>query len=639
MLVSPMDNLEQNSGKIKSLPPKSVRNAVVLPDGTKSTPLGSGTITSLLGEGGMANVYEIWNAQLEVHRAVKLVHPNCSDEARQRFQTEIKITAKLHHPNIIEIHGVGEWNGLPFIEMEKIQGITLEELINARGALPVFAATAIGIMISRALSFAHNQEYVIYGRKYHGVIHRDLKPSNIMICYDGTVKLMDFGIARPTDASIHTTDGSVLGTLQYLSPEQLDGKELDVRTDVYSLGTTLYEILTGVRAFPERNVSRLMMDKVRNRFRPLEDYAAKFPRRLRHLIHKCMLHDREKRVRTAAVLMSELEKTHKSLTIDTPEQVMRRILSTSKPSKIVLSTHRRFPVWLTVAAVFILVVAGLSTIALYRSFRPGTSNKKLAVADEKSPSPTTAGQENRKIESSSEPSARQAAPKPQHEKAVLVSPTPGSVIAEPQAKAVSIAHIAPLPTPSPPQPPEPKSFIEKTIEKHGTENLVVIMRKKLRAGNFREALRVYDHLPENEKDNTKAVIYKLRALGELKDMENLASFLAEVSIDDGEVHLARAKLAYQRGNYAQARTHLARSLSSPRAFMDYEQLEREVKYYQALCATAEFDATPSESSYKAALDAWYQVRSNLRDDPGHRHNQRALSETQRIGEKFRATKG
>ena len=91
---------------------KRMRNAVILPDGTKREPMGSGVITGLLGVGGMANVYEIWNPQLEVNRAVKLLHPNYTEDTKQRFQTEIKITAKLHHPNIIEIHAVGQWNGL-----------------------------------------------------------------------------------------------------------------------------------------------------------------------------------------------------------------------------------------------------------------------------------------------------------------------------------------------------------------------------------------------------------------------------------------------------------------------------------------------------------------------------------------------
>jgi serine/threonine protein kinase len=135
---------------------KRVPHVMILPDGSKPDSLGSGTITSLLGVGGMSNVYEIWNSHLEMKRAVKLLHPNYSQESKQRFETEIKITAKLDHPNIVEIHAVGEWNGLPFIEMEKIEGVTLEKLVSDRGGLPFDVCTSIGIMMSRALRYAHN---------------------------------------------------------------------------------------------------------------------------------------------------------------------------------------------------------------------------------------------------------------------------------------------------------------------------------------------------------------------------------------------------------------------------------------------------------------------------------------------------
>ena len=160
---------------------KRVPHVMILPDGSKPVELGSGAVTALLGIGGMANVYEIWNNHLEMKRAVKLLHPNYSQDSKERFETEIKITAKLDHPNIVEIHAVGEWNGLPYIEMEKIEGVTLEKLVSDRGGLPFEVCTAIGIMVCRALRYAHSHEYALYGETYHGIIHRDLKPNNIMV--------------------------------------------------------------------------------------------------------------------------------------------------------------------------------------------------------------------------------------------------------------------------------------------------------------------------------------------------------------------------------------------------------------------------------------------------------------------------
>ena len=286
---------------IKNVALSSLSPPVALPDGKERIPLGSGVITRLLGQGGMAAVYEIWNAQLEMYRAVKLINPGSTESVQQRFQTEIKISAKLNHPNIVEIHGVGEWNGLPFIEMEKIEGIGLDYLIAQRGALPPAVCTSIGIMICRALNYAHNQDCSIYGRNYHGVIHRDLKPANIMVCTNGIVKLMDFGIARPPDVSFHTMDGLVAGTLQYLAPEQLEKKKLDVTTDLYALGVTMYEIVTGVVAFPQTSFPKLIAEKTKNKFKPLEEYHIKLPARLRRVIYKCMEEDQGKRVPSAAM--------------------------------------------------------------------------------------------------------------------------------------------------------------------------------------------------------------------------------------------------------------------------------------------------------------------------------------------------
>ncbi len=615
-----MQDTEKSPQKKSPSQSSQFRGAIILPDGRKPIPLGSGTITALLGEGGMANVYEIWNSQLEVHRAVKLLHPNCSEESKQRFQTEIKITAKLHHPNIIEIHGVGDWNGLPLIEMEKIDGYTMENLIFERGALPVTVCTAIGIMIARALRYAHNQVYVIYGKEYHGVIHRDLKPSNIMLCKDGTVKLMDFGIARPTDASIHTTDGSILGTMQYLSPEQLEGKEPDVRTDIYSLGTTIYEVITGVQAFPERNVSKLMMNKIKNEYRGLDEFAIKIPSRLKRLVQKCMVHDREKRIGSAAVLLAELEKIHKSLTLDTAEQVIKQLNNTTPSERVVISSRRRLPLRAAVAvlALGVAAVSGFFVAKRVRSLREENAAKHVVAVP---PAPPAQEQPV-----SAPPKAIETRPAPTPPKPVAARRTP--------------SRSSPRPaSPQPSQAPKPRSFIDNMIERHGTTDLLEIMVTEVNHGNYLNAYNVYDALPTADAQSGKGVIYRMRTLSALGKTSELQRFLSSHTVDDGEFHLAKAKLAHQQGRVSEAQVLLDRALTSPRQFTESAKLRQEVYYYKALCTTSVFDASPTETSYKNALDAWWQVRNELRSSPNHKYNQKAISETQRIGEKYRNSKG
>ena len=366
---------------------------VALPDGKEKIPLGSGCITRLLGQGGMAAVYEIWNPQLEMYRAVKILHPGSAENMRQRFQTEIKISAKLSHPNIIEIHGVGEWKGLAFIEMEKIDGIGLDTLITQRGALPAVVCTAIGIMICRALNYAHNQDCSIYGRNYHGVIHRDLKPANIMICGSGIVKLMDFGIARPTDVSFHTMDGLVAGTLQYLAPEQLEKKKLDVTTDLYALGVTMYEIVTGVVAFPQTSFPKLIADKTKNKFKPLKEFHIRLPSRLKRVIYKCMCEEPSKRIKSAAALLEELQKIHASLTSKSPEQVMAAFTAAGVGKKVVLMTRRPFPWRFTAAAVVAaaVVYAGLFQYLLPMHLRSLEKRSAGTAAPARPVAPSPAG--------------------------------------------------------------------------------------------------------------------------------------------------------------------------------------------------------------------------------------------------------
>jgi beta-lactam-binding protein with PASTA domain len=193
-----------------------------------------------LGSGGMADVYAAEDEELGRRVALKLLYRHLAESGSfaERFRREASSAAGLQHPNIVGIFDRGEWDGTYYIAMELIRGRTLKDVIRDRGPAPPEAAVDIVLQILRAARFAHQR----------GVVHRDIKPHNVMIDEEGRVKVTDFGIAR-AGASDMTETGSVMGTAQYLSPEQAQGRPVDARSDLYSIGIVLYELLTGTVPF------------------------------------------------------------------------------------------------------------------------------------------------------------------------------------------------------------------------------------------------------------------------------------------------------------------------------------------------------------------------------------------------------
>src|SRR5579862_8551820 len=223
---------------------------------TSGTKLGPYEILSPLGAGGMGEVYKARDTRLERTVAVKVLPQNLSgnEELRQRFDREAKTISQFSHAHICALYDVGHQDGVDFLVMEYLEGETLTDRL-ARGALPTEQLLRWGIEIADALDKAHRQ----------GIVHRDLKPGNVMLTKSG-VKLLDFGLAKaiapPVQSAVTslptvmgsakenlTEAGTILGTFQYMAPEQLEGREADARTDIFAFGAVLYEILTGRKAF------------------------------------------------------------------------------------------------------------------------------------------------------------------------------------------------------------------------------------------------------------------------------------------------------------------------------------------------------------------------------------------------------
>jgi serine/threonine protein kinase len=593
-----------------------LHESVILPDGTRPLQLGSGSITALIGTGGMSNVYKIWNPQMETSRAVKLMKPNLSQESRQRFQTEIKITAAFSHPNIIEIHSVGEWNSLAYIEMELIDGFTLSEILSKKGALPIQVCTAIAVMVARALVYAHSKEYVLYGKTYHGVIHRDLKPSNIMIGYDGRVKLMDFGIARPVDSSLMTMDGAVMGTMQYLAPEQIDGKNVGVTADIYALGAVLYETLTGKKSFPQINLSQLMEAKTKNYFIPLQRYKIQIPQRLKKLVARCMMHDSTKRMPTATAVLEELELIHKKVTKDSPEEAIKHFLPSSNDTQKMLVVRKRVPLpasLFVIAGVLVLVVAGLF---VYSPKKPKPQIPGAAAM----PHPTTAVVKTEPVPDT-------------HPTPTAAVHMAGSAAKQP-SRAVSVAKESKKVTPKSTTvaaPAENLSYLEKMKASTGIGDPLELMAKQAGEGNYTGVLQLFQELPAPLAGEKNAQMLRLRALYQLGNTLEAAEILSGPAIDDGEFYLIKAKFLFGKGALAQSLAMLEKSVGVTAHFIEPETVHRDYFYYRALCLSGLFDQVPSDDNRKNALDSWFEVKNAMRKFASHEYYKKAVSEMQRIG--------
>ncbi|HEY3122513.1 MAG TPA: protein kinase, partial [Thermoanaerobaculia bacterium] len=273
--------------------------------------LGPYQILSAIGAGGMGEVYRARDTRLERTVAVKVLpsHLSSSSEVRQRFEREAKTISQLSHPHICALYDVGNQDGVEFLVMEYLEGETLADRL-VRGWLPLEQMLRYGIDIADALDKAHRQ----------GIVHRDLKPGNVMLTKSG-VKLLDFGLAKamapasdagalsslPTREQELTADGTILGTVQYMAPEQLEGKPADARTDIFALGAVLYEMTTGKKAFSGATRASLISTILRDDPQPVSRVQPMSPPALDRLVKTCLAKDPEDRWQNAGDVAKELK--------------------------------------------------------------------------------------------------------------------------------------------------------------------------------------------------------------------------------------------------------------------------------------------------------------------------------------------
>lgn len=288
-------------------------------------------IVALLGKGGMGEVYLAGDTKLDRRVALKILPAEFTNhkERLRRFMQEAKTASSLNHPNIITIHEIGEADGAPFIATEFIDGRTLKRRKRTKMELPEILD--VSIQVASALQAAHAA----------GIIHRDIKPENIMLRPDGYVKVLDFGLAKLTEKSgqsksgssqidtmvkAHTRPGAVLGTIDYMSPEQARGQTLDQRTDVFSLGIVLYQMAAGRAPFAAATSVDTLVSILEKEPPPLDEYAPEVPAEFQRIVSKALRKDREERYQTMKDLLIDLRSLKEEL-------VFEQKLSRSRPTR------------------------------------------------------------------------------------------------------------------------------------------------------------------------------------------------------------------------------------------------------------------------------------------------------------------
>src|SRR5260221_3719868 len=296
--------------------------------------LGRYKIVSEIGQGAMGVVYKAVDPIIDRTVAIKTINLNLSrqelEEYEARFQLEIKAAGRLNHPNIVTIYDVGKTDQVAYMAMEFLEGKELKDMI-AAGTLP--ASDQVVDIISQVadgLSFAHSQD----------IVHRDVKPSNIMVMRGGIAKITDFGIARLPNSAVKTMTGLILGSPRYMSPEQVIGKTIDARSDIFSLGVVLYEALTCVPPFDADNVNAIMYATVNTTPPAPSSHNRAVPAMLDLIVAKAMAKLLEDRYQSIKELADDLREVRRQMDSSRPATALKAVTAppTRAPDKVLVDT-------------------------------------------------------------------------------------------------------------------------------------------------------------------------------------------------------------------------------------------------------------------------------------------------------------
>jgi serine/threonine-protein kinase len=328
-------------------------------------------VEELVGHGGMSSVYKAKDSLLERHVALKILHDQYSsdDDFVERFKREARSVAQLQHPNIVTVIDRGEEDGRQYIVFEYIDGENLKEHVVRKGRLDVREALEIALEVARGLAFAHEQ----------GLVHRDVKPQNVLLNGDGRAKVTDFGIARSVDVDGMTQTGTVLGTSNYIAPEQASGQRVDAHSDVYALGVVLYELLAGEVPFPGESFVAVAMKHMHEPAPNLLDVRGDIPLRVAAAVDRALEKDPEQRFPTMDAFAAELEACLAELERGGPEGDATMVI----PSRQRAAPRRRKQVSRWPIVIGVLALLAIAAIVIGLLAAGGSNNGSPPAANQR----------------------------------------------------------------------------------------------------------------------------------------------------------------------------------------------------------------------------------------------------------------
>jgi serine/threonine protein kinase len=602
-------------------------------DGSHPKRLGTFDIVGILGSGGTSIVYEGINSRLGITRAIKLLKPHTSKQLSQWFDSEMSVSAQLKHPHIVEVYSFGEWNGLPYIEMEKLDGIGLDSLLKKKAALPLPVVTAVAILICRALKYAHNHARGLnpgFGdSQFHGIIHGDIKPSNIVLLNSGVVKIIDFGVAKPLwglDKKFKD-DGYMRGTIQYAAPEHLEGKQTDGRVDIYSFGVVLYEMVTGRNAFPGRNLAEILAKRKRNAFKPIGLLRPQAPKSLCELIERCMEPDLALRVNNTNDLLQELEKIHtQQMTMSDPIRVIKNyfekdgavFFASLRPSARHRTTRNRLKIILVAQLIvtlgFIAWISGLLNFinSGIISFFRDSSDRQISVVQQ-SAQTNNAPVITHEVVSGTTNSRRQNNSIPEEMTGLVETPVTAEdkeMDEESDNHAVfNGAYLKKKPSP---------------VTSDGKKNQEVFMASIENPDKHNAAAT------SGITETDDAFLERLRIAVKDKSLEESDRLLSSRQVEDGEYYLFKAQHELNRNEEKLVPELMQKAQAVSSRNLDSEKFGIEVLYTRARYLSLVFTNNRNSLNANAAMEAWYGVKFQFRKTQEHAYYKEANSEIRRI---------